>query len=167
MPHRPLEKPSNPRAAEVANETPSTSPSRKPLLIIGGALASISIVLGVVAWMVLAGPKEVPRSVESHPVQPAPPPQAQPPKPTLVADKAGKKEKPKPKQQAQNAKPQAAGSDTKSLWVSPTNGSPLNLGYLSPGAQIIGVLRPHALLAHPEAEKIRAAWGPAGQRDIE
>jgi hypothetical protein len=167
MPQRPLEKPSNPRAVEAISTLASTSPSRTPLLIVGAVLASISIVLAVVAWMVLAGPKDVSKPAESQPVQPAPPPQTQPPKPTLVADKADKKEKPKTKKPAKNPKPQTAVSDTKSLWVSPTHGSPLNLGYLSPGAQIIGVLRPHALLSHPEAEKIRAALGPEGQRGIE
>jgi hypothetical protein len=117
--------------------------------------------------MVLSGPQETPESAESQRVRPAPAPEPQPPKPTLVADKVGKTEKSKPKNKAKNAKPQAAESDTKSLWVSPTNGKPLNLGYLSPGAQIIGVLRPHSLLAHPEADKIRAALGPEGQRGIE
>ena len=37
-------------------------------------------------------------------------------------------------------------------YLRPT-GEPLNLGYLSPGAQIIAVLRPAALLEHPEARK--------------
>lgn len=57
--------------------------------------------------------------------------------------------------------------DGKTLWVSPTSGRPLDLGYLSPGAQIIGVLRPAALLKHPEGEKVRAALGPEGQRVME
>jgi hypothetical protein len=117
--------------------------------------------------MILARPKELPKPAASQPVQPAPPPQTQPPQPTLVADKADNKKKATQKKPGKKPKPQTAVSDTKSLWVSPTNGSPLNLGYLSPGAQIIGVLRPHALLAHPEAEKIRAALGPEGQHAVE
>lgn len=168
MPQRPLEKPNSPRTDEVLCATASVWQSRRSLLIVGGGLASITIVLGVVAWMVLAGPREQPEVVQTQPLQPASPSQAPPPpKPTLVADKPAKKEKPKPRQKAKNARPLAAESDTKSLWVSPTNGKPLDLGYLSPGAQIIGVLRPRSLLAHPEAEKIRAALGPEGQRGIE
>jgi hypothetical protein len=57
--------------------------------------------------------------------------------------------------------------DGKTLWVSPTSGKPIDLGWLSPGAQIVVVLRPAALLGHPEGEKVRAALGPGGERAIE
>ncbi len=102
----------------------------------------------------------MPQSVESH----SPPTQPQAPKPIVAANK---KDKPKAKKPAKSGMPPGAAEDTRLLWESPTDGRPLNLGYLSPGAQIIAVLRPHALLAHPEADKIRAALGPDGERGIE
>ncbi len=108
----------------------------------------------------LAGPKESPPSTQSPSVQPQP----QPPKPTVVSEK---KSPPQAKKPAKNTNSPKPADDSKTLWASPTDGRPLNLGYLSPGAQIIAVLRPAALLAHPEADKIRAALGPAGQRGVE
>ncbi|HEY2895082.1 MAG TPA: hypothetical protein VGJ16_12735 [Pirellulales bacterium] len=82
----------------------------------------------------------------------------------VVADK---KPRQPAKKLAKKANAAKRADEGKLLWESPTNGHPLNLGYLSPGAQIIAVLRPAVLLEHPEAEKIRAALGPAGQRGIE
>jgi hypothetical protein len=57
--------------------------------------------------------------------------------------------------------------DGKTFWVSPTEGQPLDLSYLSPGAQMIVSLRPAALLKNAEGEKVVAALGPAGQQAIE
>ncbi|HEX4415004.1 MAG TPA: hypothetical protein VH107_15315 [Lacipirellulaceae bacterium] len=63
--------------------------------------------------------------------------------------------------------PTIVDDDGKSLWVSPTHGPPLDLAYLSPGAQIIIALRPADLLKRPDAEKIRTALGPLGAQAIE
>jgi hypothetical protein len=153
MSQRPTKKLSDTRAA-----TTSTSRSRKPLLILGGVVACISIVLVAAAWALWGGPTEPPQSVQSPRVQP------KPAKPTAVAEK---KSPPQAKKPAKNAAAPKVVADITPLWDSPTDGHPLNLGYLSPGAQIIAVLRPAALLEHPEAEKIRAALGPAGQRAVE
>src|SRR5262245_16821019 len=68
---------------------------------------------------------------------------------------------------AAGAEPMLVDDDGKSLWNSPTHGKPLNLGWLSPGAQIIAVLRPAALVKHPEGEKILAALGPDGKLGVE
>jgi len=57
--------------------------------------------------------------------------------------------------------------DGRTLWASPTDGAPLNLAYLPPGAQLIVALRTSALAKHPENEKVRAALGPVGARAIE
>ena len=73
---------------------------------------------------------------------------------------------PPAKRHSTREKPPLVDDDGKTLWVSPTHGSPLDLAYLSPGAQIIAVLRPAALLQHPEGEKVRAALGPTGQAEI-
>jgi hypothetical protein len=164
MPTRPTENLDSPRAAETA----TTSRPRKQWLVVGGVLACTSIVLVAAAWALLSGPKAAPVTAESRPV--ASPPQL--PKPAVVADKAdenknGKKPKSAAKKAAKAAKAAARADDSPPLWASPTDGRPLNLGYLAPGAQLIAVLRPAALLGHPEAEKIRAALGPAGQQGIE
>ncbi len=164
MPTRPTENLSSPRAAAAAN----TSRPRKQWLIVGGALACTSIVLVAAAWALLSGPKAAPVTTESQPATALP--QPQPPKPAVVANKNNKndkKSKPAGKKAAKVAKAAARADDSPPLWASPTDGRPLNLGYLAPGAQLIAVLRPAALLEHPEAEKIRAALGPAGQQGIE
>lgn len=57
--------------------------------------------------------------------------------------------------------------DGKTLWTSPTSGKPLDLAFLSPGAQVVVSLRPAALLKHPEGEKIQAALGPLGTSAVE
>ena len=153
MSQRPTEKLSSSRTA-----TASTSQPRKQWLMLGGIVAFAFIVLAA-AWAFLAGPKDAPQTIETKFVTP----QLPSPKLTVVADK---KSQPSATKAAKNAKSSVAPKTDNPLWVSPTSGPPLNLGYLPPGAQIIVVLRPSALLAHPEAEKIRAALGPAGQRGI-
>lgn len=57
--------------------------------------------------------------------------------------------------------------DGKTLWVSPTSGDAISLGYLPPGCQVFLAIRPAALLEHPEGEKILAALGPSGLQGIE
>jgi hypothetical protein len=56
--------------------------------------------------------------------------------------------------------------DGRSMWVSPTAGSPIDLDWLPQGVQMILALRPNALLAHPEGEKLLAALGPLGSEGI-
>jgi hypothetical protein len=56
--------------------------------------------------------------------------------------------------------------DGTTLWASPTDGPPLDLSYLPPGPQIVLALRPAALAAHPEGEKVLAALGPIGESSI-
>lgn len=57
--------------------------------------------------------------------------------------------------------------DGRTLWASPTDGPPLELAYLPPGAQIILAVRPADLLRHPEGPKVRAALGPYGDCGIQ
>src|SRR5436190_1922614 len=155
MSQRTTEKLNSIRAA-----TASRSQPRKQWPILAGVLACAFIVLVAAAWALRAGPKESPQSTQDPPIQFQP----QPAKPVVVADK---KSPPPAKKPAQNATAPKVTDDVKPLWESPTRGRPLNLGFLSPGAQIIAVVRPAALLEHPEAEKIRAALGPAGQQGIQ
>ncbi len=167
----------------------AAGPSRqRPWLIIGVASAGGLILLATLAWAFLSGSNAAPPTAKSEPVALPSQSELQPelPRPTVVANendkkadqKAGKNREPQPGKKAAGKqqkpadivkalKKESTARDTKELWRSPTEGAPLKLGYLSPGAQLIAVLRPAALLEHPEADKIRAALGPAGQRGIE
>jgi len=49
-------------------------------------------------------------------------------------------------------------------WPSPTDGQPVSLRYLPPGAQVFLIVRPADLLAHPEGPRILQALGPAFAR---
>jgi hypothetical protein len=53
--------------------------------------------------------------------------------------------------------------DGHSMWVSPTDGPPLDLAYLPPGVEMVLAMRPAKLLAHSESEKVLAALGPRGE----
>ena len=57
--------------------------------------------------------------------------------------------------------------DGQTLWMSPTDGPPLDLAYLPPGVEIVLALRPAELLAAPEGEKVVAALGPLGDHAID
>jgi hypothetical protein len=88
------------------------------------------------------------------------------PRAAAVAPAAAKQPHPPPKEPPVET-PTIVDDDGKSLWVSPTDGKPLDLGYLAPGAQIILALRPAELLKQGESAKIRAALGPLGQEAIQ
>jgi hypothetical protein len=56
--------------------------------------------------------------------------------------------------------------DGRTMWASPTSGSPLGLHWLPQGVQMMLALRPSALIAHPEGEKVLAALGPLGTTGV-
>ena len=49
------------------------------------------------------------------------------------------------------------------LWASPTSGAPISLAYVPAGTQCLIHLRPAAIAAHPEGERVLAALGPWGE----
>jgi len=54
-------------------------------------------------------------------------------------------------------------------WESPTAGKPLDLSYLPPGVQIVFALRPSAIVAHREGDKLLDAmgrWGELLRKDL-
>ena len=51
--------------------------------------------------------------------------------------------------------------DGETLWVSPTDGAPIDLDYLPAGFNLVFVMRPAEFLANPASEKLLAAMGPA------
>lgn len=63
---------------------------------------------------------------------------------------------------AEPAGPRLVEDDGQTLWASPTDGPPLTLAGLPPGIDLVLALRPAALMAHPEGEKVLAALGPLG-----
>ncbi|MCI0333850.1 MAG: hypothetical protein L0228_11585 [Planctomycetes bacterium] len=60
----------------------------------------------------------------------------------------------------------AIDDDGQTLWASPTDGPPIDVAYLSPGAQIVVVMRPKEIIEHPEGKKVIAALGPTGEDAI-
>ena len=57
--------------------------------------------------------------------------------------------------------------DGRTLWAAPTAGQPLDLAFMPAGVQIIVAMRPEALAAHPEGEKVLAALGPIGRNAMQ
>lgn len=55
---------------------------------------------------------------------------------------------------------QVVPDDGEQLWKSPTWGEPISFQYSPPGAQLFFVVRPSALLASPEGERVLEALGP-------
>jgi hypothetical protein len=150
---------SNLRATSAANAA-ATKPRRfKFWLIVYGILGCGAIALAFASQNLFIGTTETPIAPENPPSRPQQAPQKSaettPPK-----QQEGKAQPPR-------ENPSLVDDDGKTLWVSPNSGPPLDLAYLSPGAQIIAVLRPAALFKHPEGEKVRAALGPVAQAAIE
>ncbi len=58
---------------------------------------------------------------------------------------------------------QVIADDGKTLWISPTSGTPLDLAYVPLGTQLLLHVRPAALVSHPEGGKALAALGPWGE----
>lgn len=52
--------------------------------------------------------------------------------------------------------------DGKSLWVSPTDGPPIDLHFMHSGVELVVALRPSNILSDSEGEKVLAALGPFG-----
>jgi hypothetical protein len=125
-------------------------------LIIGGIVACLAIAFLVFGRSLFFGPTQ--QGAEQSVEQLA--------KPNIPAHLTPKL-KPAPKDKPEEDMSPLIDDDGKTLWESPTNGKPLDLAYLSPGAQIIVAMRPEALLKHAEGEKIRTALGPLGQSGIE
>lgn len=115
------------------------------LLIVGGVLAAMAAVLAFAA-------RDAWRAGDVGPAVVA--------KPQAAAEARAER---KP---AQIAESSVIDDDGESLWVSPTDGRPLDLAYLPPGVEIILALRPRAILSTGEAAKIVAALGPDGEAVI-
>jgi hypothetical protein len=151
---------SNPRATKLKSTPPVQSRSLQKWLIVAGVSLCGAIALAVAGRSLIEGTSETADAI------PVPSNKSQ-----SITDEQPKTKRPRSKPQSKKEPASKDSSlvsdDGKTLWVSPTHGPAVDLAYLSPGAQIIAVLRPAALLKHPEGEKVRAALGPAGQKEIE
>ncbi|HVT28500.1 MAG TPA: hypothetical protein VHE81_10850 [Lacipirellulaceae bacterium] len=137
-------------------KAPSNSESRKRSRwrIVGGALVAAAII--AIGWHALFG---------TSPSDVADPGRHQPPvKEVATAPPKPRKVQLKKKRGAARSAPVLIDDDGRALWISPTHGKPLNLAYLSPGAQIIVALRPQTIANHPEGKKLLAAAGPIGHQ---
>jgi len=61
---------------------------------------------------------------------------------------------------ADGGPPESVADGGEPPWPSPTDGQPVSLRYLPPGAQVFLIVRPADLLAHPEGPRILQALGP-------
>lgn len=125
----------------------STSNERRPsqhnhLLIVMGVLVMLAAALAIAARDVWTANETVPPSSANPQGATEPPAERTPP----VATESN-----------------VIDDDGHSLWVSPTNGPPLDLRFMQPGVEIIVALRPSKLLSHPEGEKVFASLGPLGE----
>ena len=159
MQPRVAENMSNPYAASAVSAAPPKSRQLALWLHLASVLALAAIVV-VVAGCDETSDAEKPVSAAENRPDESQPKQSEP-----VA--APRKTTPQKNRDSKSSEPPLVDDDGKTLWVSPTHGRPLKLAYLSPGAQLIAVLRPAALLKHPEGEKVRAALGPNGQSQID
>ncbi len=135
---------------------PPRRQKRSKWLVVGGMLIFLLFAAAIVAW-------DLSRSTGGGPASRTR--DAEPPSPRLapVVDN-GKTGNPS---SASAREQTSVEDDGQTLWESPTSGQPIDLAYLSPGAQIIVVLRPEALAKHPEGEKVLASLGPLGERPMQ
>jgi hypothetical protein len=148
---------SNPRATLPTRLPPPELPKKSPLLLVGVVVGCVVVSVLVIGGLLLFGPSPPPPPLT--PAQPEPPPIAAKTDSaeTKIADT---------KRSESPVDGALVDDDGKTLWTSPTDGEPLDLAYLAPGAQVFICLRPAELLKNAESEKIRTALGPEGQRAI-
>jgi hypothetical protein len=111
--------------------------------IVGGVVAALAAFVGLVVATNLSS---------DSPPPPEPPPQ--------VANQPAKQ----PTRDAEAVKSPSVrqvDDDGSTLWVSPTNGSPLSLAWLPTGTQLVLSVRPASLDEAGELDKVVAALGPS------
>jgi hypothetical protein len=146
---------SNPRATIPAG-LPRPQRTKHNYGLVFGALAACLVIGAIVAGRAIL-------SDRSEPTTPPAAPQPAAQHSTPVAPEALPKTGPPPDKQVSSL----VDDDGKTLWASPTNGKPLDLAYLPPGAQVMISIRPAALVKHAESEKILGAFEPIGQQAVE
>lgn len=149
-PAAPLVQPAPPAAAPAAPAIqiaiePKAPARRRPRrnrapLLIGAALALV-VLLGAGAWYQWGGS----RPAEAEPAE----------RDATVAATRGNESS------AGSSERQSLPDDGKSLWASPTSGSPIDLAGVPPESLLTLVLRPADLLSHPQGPLVLKALGPS------
>jgi hypothetical protein len=150
---------SNPCGTKPAGAPRSRSRRKNEWLIVGGVVGCLAAVLAIAGRDIIFGTP-------------------QPAVPLDTRQPLGQKQRPESQAAAAAANTAAKGTsageqssaiddDGRTLWISPTSGNPLDLAFLSPGAQVVVSMRPAAFLRHPEGEKVLAALGPRGKAAVD
>jgi hypothetical protein len=144
--------PHSPELGAIEMEESSRTPigsrrgkRRDHWLVVGGVLLALAAVLAFAARDVLTGTAD--GAGEAAKLQAAKKPEL----PKIASD----------------ATSDLIDDDGETLWVSPTDGPPIDLAYLPPGVEIVLALRPAELARHEEGAKVFAALGPLGPRASE
>lgn len=152
-------KASPPPVRKLAAPSPASAARRRrnknQFWIVGAALAAFASVLLILGSGILSGPT----SLSNRGAQPQPPNLTERDKTPVVVGNS-----PNDNSQPENL---IVDDDGETLWVSPTDGPPLDLAFLPPGVQLVVALRPRELYEHPEGEKVVDSLGPLGKRAIE
>ena len=131
--------------------TRAASRGNSGLWLVGGVVGAMALLVAIV---VAVGMRQSPTDTLAPPqVVEQPPSDAS--KPPTEETKPAPNDEPKPG-------PLGVPDDGKTLWASPTQGSPPQIRYVAPGAQMLVVLRPASLLAAPRGKETLDAMGPAG-----
>ena len=138
--------------------------ARGRMPVIAGIVAAVSLIAAGITFYLASG-TQAPRSL-------APTPSGSPPGETADAlpGEGMPSEGAAPDEQLADAHVPATAPDAETpspgdvseaitaldgtMWASPTQGAPLDLKYLAPGAEVIVALRPAQFAAHPETEKL-------------
>ncbi|WP_425397716.1 hypothetical protein [Aeoliella sp.] len=140
------------RETSVSERQAARRKNNTTRLVITGASAAGLLFVGLLVIMAMrSGEQQPPQAVQEppeggQPVVPAPQPAAveepdepEPASATLVDD------------------------DGRTMWMSPTDGGPIDLAGLPPGCELFVALRPAELLASGDGAKWLAALGPRGE----
>lgn len=139
---------------ELIRPQAKAKPASKAWLWIGSAVLS-AIVAGGIIFSMLNRSEEAPL--------PAPPATSTPAATTPVVEPADQALPPEAAVEGEVVVDDPAGEF---LWASPTSGGPISLAYVPAGTQCLVYLRPAAIAAHPEGEKVLAALGPWGEATV-
>lgn len=149
MPH---DDPFQIRVDELSRRRIEASPASKTWLWVGSGVVSVLVMGGIIVAMAT-------RRAESPPLSPA----------ATIPNAITSKSKSPPADAAPGAETTVASEivvddpSGKLLWASPTSGDRISLAYVPAGTQCLIHLRPAAVAAHPEGERVLAALGSWGE----
>jgi hypothetical protein len=140
------------RVTEKPRRPAAPRRSNRQWLWIGSAALSAVVAMAAIAYMLSSG--------EPPPMQPAAPKSA-----SFPSSEPGRPDPGVPAPSTTAAANEQIIDDPTGqlLWGAPTSGPSLSLAYVPAGTQCLIHLRPAAITAHPEGERVLAALGPWGR----